>query len=167
MGARNRVGIWLSYRPARQHSLAELIPWNRFFGTQPENGFHSCFIGTRNTEHCKQNITCTFDPRTLSCLTCKLEHPVLEAKGGSNTPVTLVLSDQSFPPAVEVGEGGNCLRIVRIEDGLLGEIADLALELFPRGLPENSIVLVVLTSYVWAAAVIAVPGWSVIGNCYN
>jgi len=26
MGARNRVGMWLSYRPARLHRLAELIP---------------------------------------------------------------------------------------------------------------------------------------------
>jgi hypothetical protein len=31
MGARYRVGIGLSYRPARQ--LAELIPWNRFLGS--------------------------------------------------------------------------------------------------------------------------------------
>jgi hypothetical protein len=30
MGARNRVGIGLSYRPDR---LAELIPWNRFLGS--------------------------------------------------------------------------------------------------------------------------------------
>jgi hypothetical protein len=28
MGARNRVGIGLSYRPARLHRLAELMPWN-------------------------------------------------------------------------------------------------------------------------------------------
>jgi hypothetical protein len=33
MGARNRVGIGLSYRPARLHRLAELIPWNRFLGS--------------------------------------------------------------------------------------------------------------------------------------
>ncbi len=32
MGARYRVGIGLSYRPARLHSLAELFPWNRFLG---------------------------------------------------------------------------------------------------------------------------------------
>jgi hypothetical protein len=32
MGARNRVGIGLSNRPARQHRLAESIPWNRFLG---------------------------------------------------------------------------------------------------------------------------------------
>jgi aminopeptidase N len=28
MGARNRGGIRLSYRPARLHRLAEFIPWN-------------------------------------------------------------------------------------------------------------------------------------------
>jgi hypothetical protein len=32
MGARNRRGIGLSYRPARLHRLAELIPWNQFPG---------------------------------------------------------------------------------------------------------------------------------------
>jgi hypothetical protein len=33
MGAENRVGIGLSYRPARLHRLAEFIPWNRFLGS--------------------------------------------------------------------------------------------------------------------------------------
>ncbi len=33
MGARNRVGKGLSYRPARLHMLAELIPCNRFLGS--------------------------------------------------------------------------------------------------------------------------------------
>ncbi len=33
MGTRIRVGIGLSYRPARLHMLAELIPWNRFVGS--------------------------------------------------------------------------------------------------------------------------------------
>jgi hypothetical protein len=33
MEARNRVGIGLSYRPARLHRLAEFIPWNRFLGS--------------------------------------------------------------------------------------------------------------------------------------
>ncbi len=32
MGARNRAGIGLPYRPARLHMLAELIPWSRFLG---------------------------------------------------------------------------------------------------------------------------------------
>jgi hypothetical protein len=33
MGARNRIGIGLSYRSARLHSLAESVPWNRFLGS--------------------------------------------------------------------------------------------------------------------------------------
>jgi hypothetical protein len=33
MGARNRVRIGLSYRPARLHRLAELMPWNRFLAS--------------------------------------------------------------------------------------------------------------------------------------
>jgi hypothetical protein len=34
MGARNRTGIGLSYRPpCRLHSLAESVPWNRFLGS--------------------------------------------------------------------------------------------------------------------------------------
>jgi hypothetical protein len=33
MGARNREGLGLSYRPARLCSLAELVPWNRFLGS--------------------------------------------------------------------------------------------------------------------------------------
>ncbi len=32
-GARNRIGIGLSYRPARLHSLAELVPLIRFLGS--------------------------------------------------------------------------------------------------------------------------------------
>jgi hypothetical protein len=33
MGARNRGRIGLSYLPARLHTLADLIPWNRFLGS--------------------------------------------------------------------------------------------------------------------------------------
>jgi hypothetical protein len=33
MRARNLVGIGLSFRPARLHRLAELVPWNRFLGS--------------------------------------------------------------------------------------------------------------------------------------
>ncbi len=65
-------------------------------------------------------------------------HSALVSREGGKTPITLVLSDQSFPPIVDGGEGENCVRILRIEDGSLGEIVDLALEMFPKGLPGNS-----------------------------
>jgi hypothetical protein len=33
MGARNRVGIGLSYRRSRLQRLTKLVPWNRFLGS--------------------------------------------------------------------------------------------------------------------------------------
>jgi hypothetical protein len=33
MGARNQVGIGLSYQPARLHKLAKSISWNQFLGS--------------------------------------------------------------------------------------------------------------------------------------
>jgi len=72
---------------------------------------------------------------------CPDSHSALVSREGGKTPITLVLSDQSFPPIVEGGEGENCVRILRIEDGSLGEIVDLAMEMFPKGLPGNSVVL--------------------------
>jgi hypothetical protein len=41
-GARNRVGIGLSYRPVRLQSLAELVPWNRFLGSLKVYKFGLC-----------------------------------------------------------------------------------------------------------------------------
>jgi hypothetical protein len=53
-GARNRVGIGLSYRLVRLHRLAELIPWNQFSGSLNSYKFGLCdgileqSIGARN-----------------------------------------------------------------------------------------------------------------------
>jgi hypothetical protein len=38
VGARNRVGIGLSYRPAKLHKLAEFNPWNRFLAFINDSG---------------------------------------------------------------------------------------------------------------------------------
>ncbi len=37
---RSRVRIGLSYRPARLHRLAELVPWNRFLSFQKVKKYH-------------------------------------------------------------------------------------------------------------------------------
>ncbi len=39
LGAGNRVGIGLTYRPARLHRLVESFPWNRFLGSTKVNKF--------------------------------------------------------------------------------------------------------------------------------
>ncbi len=43
MGARNRIGIGLSYRPAWLHRLAELIPQNRFLCSLKVKKFGLCW----------------------------------------------------------------------------------------------------------------------------
>jgi hypothetical protein len=48
MRARNRVGIELSYRPARLHRLTESIPWNRFLGSSKFKNTTTGYIGWRN-----------------------------------------------------------------------------------------------------------------------
>ncbi len=45
VGARNQVGIGLSYRPARPNRLAEFIPWNQFLGSMKNTGSdYSCAL---------------------------------------------------------------------------------------------------------------------------
>jgi hypothetical protein len=111
------------------------------FENQFENRIANCYIGTRYSQNCHQNISSSFDPSTLLCLICNAPHNVYANKDG--TPVTLILSDQCFPPYLEQesDKAGNCARVLRVEDGLLGEIADLAMEAFPKGLPINSVIL--------------------------
>ena len=49
MRARNRVGIWLLYRPARLHRLAESIPWNRFLGSIKVKKYRLCTVDVGGT----------------------------------------------------------------------------------------------------------------------
>jgi hypothetical protein len=50
MGARNRVGTRLSYRPGRLHRLAEFIPWNRFLGSINVKNTGSVCLGLSDNE---------------------------------------------------------------------------------------------------------------------
>jgi len=126
-----RVSIRFSVKPDHLSS----------FDQQFDNAIENCFIGTRNTLTCMQNISCTFNPRDLSCVVYPDSHSALVSREGGKTPITLVLSNQTFPPIIEGGEGENYVRILRVEDGSLGEIVDLALEMFLKGIPGNSVVL--------------------------
>ncbi len=75
----------------------------------------------------KQNISTSFNPKTLSCGACPArgEHPV-GGEGGERQ--CLVLSDQNFPGCVPVSSG-ECLKIIRIENGMLDELVNCFLDL--------------------------------------
>ncbi len=55
MGARNRVGIGLSYWPARLRRLAEFIPWNQFLGSLNVYKYGLCCV---MCIWCSSVITC-------------------------------------------------------------------------------------------------------------
>jgi hypothetical protein len=74
------------------------------------------------------NISCSYNPRNGLCYTCFGE-PHAARGGREGQPVTYVLSDQSFPANVPATDGGECFRIVRVEDGTVQEITNAFLEL--------------------------------------
>ncbi len=57
-------------------------------------------------------------------------------------PICVVLSDQHFPPNIPADSAGECLRILRLENGTLTELADELLRLVPKeGVPNGSVIL--------------------------
>jgi len=94
----------------------------------------------------KQNICTSFSPKTLMCSSCPArgEHPAF-GEGGNRQ--CFILSDQNFPGCVPV-TAGECLKIIRIENGMLGELVGCFLDLF-RGkiLPAGSTVVLFTTTH--------------------
>ncbi len=44
--------------------------------------------------------------------------------GRDGQPVVVVLADQAFPANVPAADGGECIRVVRVEDGSLHELTN-------------------------------------------
>jgi hypothetical protein len=89
----------------------------------------------------KQNVSTSFDPKSLSCNSCpgRGPHPVV---GGEGLRQCFILSDQNFPGKVPCSSG-ECMKIIRIENGMLGEIVGCFLDLFKgRELPAGSTVVI-------------------------
>jgi hypothetical protein len=75
VGVRNRVGIGLSYRPARLHRLAELNPWNRFLDSLKsleiralhEEAELQLYIGEKMREWGCQNNLLNYNMHCIYC----------------------------------------------------------------------------------------------------
>ena len=81
------------------------------------------------------NISCSFDTGSMKCLSCttKPDHDVLirdsEEKNAANTAAScFILSDQNFPAMLPSTGQGECIKIIRIEDGSPEELAKFFLE---------------------------------------
>jgi hypothetical protein len=56
-------------------------------------------MSTRNSQHCHLKISCSINPGTIIYLICSSPHSA--AVGKNDAPMTLILSDQCFPPYLE------------------------------------------------------------------
>jgi hypothetical protein len=98
-----------------------------------------------------QNISTSFHMQTLKCTACiKGEHLVLHREnrhvdGRNLIPQVFVLSDQNFPSVLPVEEDGECIKIMRIEDGNVHELVSSFLEV-TKGFVVPAGTVVVLSS---------------------
>jgi hypothetical protein len=105
----------------------------------------------RNANMCnmeeKRISSASFDPVSGRCYTClNGDRRAWMARDGG--PICVVLSDQHFPPNIPADSAGECLRILRLENGTLSELADELLRLVPKeGVPKGSVVLFGSTAY--------------------
>jgi len=57
----------------------------------------------------------------LQCLACPVSHSHADRMAGEGKPVVIILADQNFPPILPATDG-DCVIIVRVEDGTLSEL---------------------------------------------
>jgi hypothetical protein len=106
-----------------------------------------------NHRHCyqtKTNISSSFTLDTLICTSCNIKgkHRVLwretEREDTVNdSPVVFALADQCFPPVLPPESEGECIKILRIEDGGLVELLNAFLETV-KGfvIPAGSVIVI-------------------------
>jgi hypothetical protein len=93
----------------------------------------SIFHGARVTKYVNgiavevnQGITSSFDPATLTCISCKTEHKITDTRR-SGQPATLIFTDQNFT-STWGEDGDNCIGIFRVENCSLTELTDMIME---------------------------------------
>ena len=105
----------------------DTIKTTNFGSLNMEEDNRSSIVHTRELYEKKINITTSFDPSTLICSNCcNGSHRVLNRSGNhgpsSTGPACFVLSDQCFPAALPSSGIGECLKIIRVEDGSLEDL---------------------------------------------
>ena len=113
----------------------EKTEWGGFVGT--DGRVLQCMLVHDLRERLNKSLS--FDPDKKVCAVCAVGgHPAfVNAAGG---PVVLVGSDQCFPAALPCTDDGECLRIVRVEDGSLQEVLHaLADSIGDSKLPDGTV----------------------------
>jgi len=77
------------------------------------------------------NISCSMNPKTGLYYTC-IGEPHKAREGRNGEPIVLVLTDQHFPANTPAMDGGECVRVVRVEDGNFRELVEELLRMLKR-----------------------------------
>ena len=100
-------------------------------------------VHTRELYKERIHVSTSFNPASLNCSNCpNSPHNILEGQVGNSKPCAFILSDQCFPAALPSSSSGDCLAIIRIEDGTLSELTSTFLKLTSGcNLPVGSVVI--------------------------
>ena len=136
----------------------------------------SCFTDFRFNQ--KLNVMMSFNPNELECRCCPekvlVDHRSINKTGRR----VFVLADQNFPASTKADNSrGQCIKIIRVENGTLWEIFGIFHETIGRGrlhVPAGSVVLlgsashladVGLTAYIEELCAVAQRIQSLQGGC--
>ncbi len=98
------------------------------FETEEDNRIEAAYLKHIFTRG--QNISASYNLMDMRCNSCTTNkhHLVLEPEGeGENensAPPCFVLADHNFPAIIQTTEAGDCIKILRIEDGSLNELVE-------------------------------------------
>jgi hypothetical protein len=150
-----------SLRAVRTHSGCADKLYDGLSSFMINDKYFPVSVNMRHNYTAKQNISTSFDLSTFTCNTCTIgHHAVLHREGGrvevrDLTPMVFVVSDQNFPPALPVeDDGGECFKILRVEDAAPHELVDAFLEA-TKGfiVPAGSVVALSSASHLaWVGA---------------
>ncbi len=89
------------------------------------------------------NVSCSFDPATMTCSGCKERGVHSMIRGDRGEPVVLVFTDQNFPAVLYSEDKEHCIGVVRAEHGSIREIGFMVTDMLDGvALAPGSVILV-------------------------
>jgi hypothetical protein len=138
------------------------LPYWRFGALSDDARHH--LASHRHIFEATQNISTSFDPKTMHCTCCTSMHPVLARAGGGGEGLEhkcFILSDQCFPPVLPSTDEGSldCPAIILVENAHPYELAGVFLDL-ARGhdVPIGTVVVLSSLSHLGRVGTAAYAG---------
>ena len=82
----------------------------------------------------------SFNPTSWECSACPKKHSILggggDSQGGGRK--VIILADQNFPAVLPTADG-NCLAIIRIDQGKIKDLVDMLFSISPEEFPPGTI----------------------------